>query len=39
MRRLVVSPYPYLIFYRVADDALVIHGIRHGARRPSAMPR
>ncbi len=39
MRRLVVSPYPYLIFCRVTDDAIVIQGIRHGARRPSSMPR
>ena len=34
LRRVVVSPYPYLIFYRAAEDEIVIHG----ARRPSSMP-
>ena len=38
LRRAVASPYPYLIFYRVAEDEVVIHGVRHGARRPSSMP-
>ncbi len=36
MRRIVVVPYPYAIFYRVGDDEVVIHGIRHTARRPGA---
>jgi toxin ParE1/3/4 len=35
LRRMVVSPYPYLIFYEVTQDEIVIHGVRHGARRPS----
>jgi toxin ParE1/3/4 len=35
LRRMVVSPHPYLIFYEVTDDAIVIHGVRHAARRPS----
>jgi plasmid stabilization system protein ParE len=35
MRRLVVTPYPYQIFYKVAEDAIIIHGVRHMARRPS----
>jgi plasmid stabilization system protein ParE len=39
MRRMLASPYPYLAFYRVTDIAIVIHGVRHGARRPSTMPR
>jgi toxin ParE1/3/4 len=38
LRRLVVHPYPYLIFYQAADDEIIIHGVRHGARRPSSMP-
>jgi toxin ParE1/3/4 len=38
LRRLVVTPYPYLVFYRVTDDAVVIHGIRHSARRPDPTP-
>jgi plasmid stabilization system protein ParE len=35
LRRMVVSPYPFLIFYRVTEDEIVIHGARHIARRPS----
>jgi toxin ParE1/3/4 len=37
-RRVGTSPYPYLIFYEIAAEEIVIHGIRHGARNPSAMP-
>jgi toxin ParE1/3/4 len=37
-RRIAASPYPYLIFYEVTDDEIVIHGVRHAARRPSSMP-
>ena len=37
LRRMVVSPYPFLIFYRATEDEIVIHGVRHTARRPS-MP-
>jgi plasmid stabilization system protein ParE len=33
-RRLVVSPYPYLIDYRVKTDEIVILRFRHAARRP-----
>jgi toxin ParE1/3/4 len=35
LRRMVVSPHPYLIFYEATEDEIVIHGVRHGARRPS----
>jgi plasmid stabilization system protein ParE len=38
LRRIIASPYPYLIFYRATVDESVIHGVRHGARRPSSMP-
>jgi toxin ParE1/3/4 len=38
LRRVVVHPYPYLIFYAGTDDEVVIHGVRHAARRPSSMP-
>ncbi len=38
LRRMVASPYPYLIFYQATEDAIVIHGVRHSARRPSSMP-
>jgi plasmid stabilization system protein ParE len=35
LRRMVVSPYPFLIFYRATEDEIVIHGVRHTARQPS----
>ncbi len=38
LRRIAVYPYPYLIFYRAREDEIVIHGVRHSARRPSTMP-
>ncbi|MCJ2139250.1 type II toxin-antitoxin system RelE/ParE family toxin [Methylobacterium sp. E-066] len=38
LRRIPVQPYPYIIFYEVSEDGVVIIGIRHGARAPSSMP-
>jgi toxin ParE1/3/4 len=38
LRRVVAFPYPYLIFYRATEAEVVIHGIRHSARRPDATP-
>jgi plasmid stabilization system protein ParE len=38
IRRINISPYPYLIFYEIADDEIIIHALRHGARDPSALP-
>jgi toxin ParE1/3/4 len=38
LRRVVVHPYPYLIFYTATDDEVVIHGVRHAARRPPSKP-
>jgi plasmid stabilization system protein ParE len=38
LRRIVVRPYPYLIFYRVTDTDLIIIGVRHAARDPATMP-
>jgi plasmid stabilization system protein ParE len=34
IRRAVVRPYPYVIFYRPDTTGIVIHGVRHAARRP-----
>jgi addiction module RelE/StbE family toxin len=34
LRRLVANPYPYLVFYQITTDEIVIHGVRHGARKP-----
>jgi toxin ParE1/3/4 len=38
LRRVIASPYPYLIFYQATEDEIIIHGVRHGARHPSSMP-
>ncbi|MDV2984386.1 UNVERIFIED_CONTAM: type II toxin-antitoxin system RelE/ParE family toxin [Methylobacteriaceae bacterium AG10] len=38
MRRIVATPYPYLIFYEASEDDLIILGIRHAARDPASMP-
>jgi len=34
LRRIVAYPYPYLIYYQANETNVVIHGVRHGARRP-----
>jgi addiction module RelE/StbE family toxin len=34
IRRMLVSPYPYLIFYRVTEDAVIVQRVRHAARDP-----
>ncbi|SFU41778.1 Plasmid stabilization system protein ParE [Methylobacterium sp. 174MFSha1.1] len=36
MRRILASP--YLIFYTITEDEVVVVGIRHGARDPATMP-
>ena len=36
IRRLLVSPYPHVLTYRVGDDEIVIRSVRHAARRPLA---
>jgi plasmid stabilization system protein ParE len=36
LRRMVAYPYPYLIFYRITETEIIIHGVRHSARRPSS---
>lgn len=38
IRRLPAGRFPYLIFYEVAADEIIIHHVRHGARRPWAGP-
>ena len=38
IRRVVASPYPYLIFYEATEDEVIIHAVRHGARDPSDTP-
>ena len=36
IRRMVVSPYPYILTYRVSEDEVVLRTLRHAARRPPA---
>ena len=38
LRRIIVSPYPYVVFYQTAEDEIVIHGVRHSARSPATTP-
>jgi addiction module RelE/StbE family toxin len=38
MRRIAVVPYPYLVFYRVEDDEVIVIGVRHAARDRSNLP-
>ncbi|QPF92903.1 type II toxin-antitoxin system RelE/ParE family toxin [Bradyrhizobium commune] len=38
IRRLTTTPYPFLIFYEIASQEIIIHAIRHGARNPGGMP-
>ena len=38
IRRMTTPPYPYLIFYEVADGEIIVHAVRHGARDPSSNP-
>jgi len=38
IRRIATSPYPYLIFYEIGGDEIIVHAVRHGARDPSDMP-
>ena len=38
LRRLVVIPFPYVIFYRPDADDIVIVSLRHTAREPELRP-
>ena len=38
LRRLVVTPFPYVIFYRTDTDDIVIISLRHTAREPELRP-
>jgi toxin ParE1/3/4 len=38
IRRMVTTPYPYLIFYEATGSEVIIHAIRHAARDPAGMP-
>jgi toxin ParE1/3/4 len=34
VRRIVASPYPYVLTYRIRNDEIIIRSVRHTARRP-----
>jgi len=38
IRRLTITPYPYLVFYEAGESEIIIHAVRHAARDPSSMP-
>ena len=38
IRRLTTMPYPYLVFYEISGDEIIVHAVRHSARDPSGMP-
>jgi toxin ParE1/3/4 len=38
IRRMMTSPYPYLIFYEATETEIIIHAVRHAARNPAYMP-
>ncbi|CAN7310513.1 type II toxin-antitoxin system RelE/ParE family toxin [Rhizobium sp. LjRoot254] len=38
MRRIVATPYPYLIFYEPHAEEIIVIGVRHSARDPRSMP-
>ena len=38
LRRLVLRPYPYLLFYEAREAEVVVIGLRHAARDPGTMP-
>jgi toxin ParE1/3/4 len=38
IRRVTTTPYPYVIFYEVTDDKVIIHVVRHGACDPYDNP-
>jgi len=38
LRRLVATPYPYLVYYEVTETQVIIVGVRHAARDPGSAP-
>lgn len=38
IRRLTTTPYPFLIFYEIGNQEIIIHAVRHGARDPGGVP-
>lgn len=38
IRRLIISPFSYVVFYEVTEYEIIIHAVRHLARDPSDLP-
>lgn len=38
IRRMPATPYPYLIFYEIGHNEIIVHAVRHAARDPSGNP-
>ncbi|WP_342109687.1 type II toxin-antitoxin system RelE/ParE family toxin [Methylobacterium sp. SI9] len=38
LRRILVTPYPYWLFYQIAEGAIIVIALRHAARDPRSMP-
>jgi plasmid stabilization system protein ParE len=38
VRRIMISPYPYFLFYRVEKNEIIIQRFRHAARDPKRAP-
>ena len=34
LHRAVLSAFPYVVFYTIGDESVVVHHIRHASRRP-----
>jgi plasmid stabilization system protein ParE len=34
IRRLTARPYPYVVLYEAGEGEIIIHSVRHAARRP-----
>jgi plasmid stabilization system protein ParE len=38
VRRIFLTPYPYLVDYQIADDEIIVLRFRHTSRNPSSIP-
>jgi toxin ParE1/3/4 len=38
IRRMPMTPYPYLVFYEATETEIIIHAVWYAARNPSSMP-
>jgi plasmid stabilization system protein ParE len=39
IRRLIATPYPYLVLYEIGEEEIIVHAIRHAAHGPLDYPR